>query len=70
MLERLNILRSALIIIHNPHFQVLNATDNLKATRATHSFLHLNENFNKLKIGDKSLFLHASEKLFCHQFYS
>ena len=46
----------ALLISHALHFQVINAADNLKATRATHSFLGLNDNFIKLKIGDKSLF--------------
>ena len=39
-----------------PFSRVFNAADNLKAIRATHSFLGLNENFTKLKIGDKSLF--------------
>ena len=38
------------------HFQVFNATDNLKATRATHSILDLNENFTELEIADKNLF--------------
>ena len=33
-------------------FKYFNTTDNLKATRATHSFLGLNENFTKMKIGD------------------
>ena len=58
-----------LLISHAFHFQVFNAADNLKATRATHSLLGLNENFTKLKIGDKSLFWHVFEKVFCHQFY-
>ena len=38
-------------------FQVYNATDSLKVTRAIYSFLGLNENFTELKSGDKSLFL-------------
>ena len=40
-----------------PFSRVFNATDNLKAIRATHSFLGLNENFTKLEIGDKKLVL-------------
>ena len=36
-------------------FQVFNAKDNLKSTRATHSILDHNENFTELKSGDKSL---------------
>ena len=51
------------------HLEVFDAADNLKAIRATHSFLGLNENFTKLKIGDKSLFRHVFEKVFSHQFY-
>ena len=39
-----------------PPFSIFKAADNLKATMATHSFLGLNENVTKLKIGDKSLF--------------
>ena len=39
-----------------PFSGVIDAADNLKAIGATHSFLDLNENFTKLKIGDKSLF--------------
>ena len=50
-------------------FQVFNAADYLKATRTTHLFLGLNENFTKLKIGNKSLFWHVLEKVFCQQFY-
>ena len=46
-----------LLISHAFFFQVYNATDSLKATRAIYSFLGLNENFAELKIGDKSLFL-------------
>ena len=46
-----------LLISHALHFQVFNAANNLKGTRATHSFLGLNENFIKLKIADKSFFL-------------
>ena len=49
-------------------FQVFNATDYLKATRTTHLFLGLNENFTKLKIGDKSLFWHVFEKVFARNF--
>ena len=45
-----------LLISHGLHFQVFNVADNLKASRATHSFLGLNKSFTKLKIGDKSLF--------------
>ena len=45
-----------LLISHTLHFQVFNATDNLKATRATDSFLGLNKKISKLKIGNKSLF--------------
>ena len=58
-----------LIKSHALHFQVFNATDNLKATRATDSFLGLNKKISKLKIGNKSLFWHVFEKVFCHQFY-
>ena len=39
-----------------PFSGVFNTADNLKAIRATHSFIGLNENFTKLKIGCKSLF--------------
>ena len=46
-----------LLIIHAFLFQLYNATDSLKATRAIYSFLGLNENFTELKSGDKSLFL-------------
>ena len=52
-----------------PSFQVFHATDNLKATRATNWFLGLKQNFTELKSGDKSLFWHGFEKVFCHQFY-
>ena len=48
---------SGLLISHAFPFQVYNATDSLKATRAIYSFLGLNENFNELESGDKSLFL-------------
>ena len=44
-----------LLISHAIHFQVFNVADNLKTTRAIYSFLGLNENFTKLKIGDQSL---------------
>ena len=57
-----------MLISYSLHFQVFNATDNLRATRATHSFLGLNENFTELKIAEKSLFWHVFEKVFCHQF--
>ena len=57
-----------LLISHALHFQAFNATDNLKATRASHSFLGLNENFTELKSDYKSLFWHVFEKVFCHQF--
>ena len=36
--------------------QLFNATDNLKATRATHCFLDLNKSFTELKSSDKNLF--------------
>ena len=58
-----------LLISHALFFQVFSTTDNLKATKATHSSLGLKENFTELKNGDKSLFWHVFEKLFCHQFY-
>ena len=45
-----------LLINHDFFFQVYNAKDSLKATRAIHLFLGLNENFTELK-SDKSLFL-------------
>ena len=45
-----------LLISYALHFQVFNAADNLKSTRATYSFLGLSENFTKFKFGDKSLF--------------
>ena len=56
-------------ISHAPHSQVFNATDNLKGTSATHSFLGLNDDFTELKSGDKSSFCHAFEKVFCQQIY-
>ena len=40
----------------SPFSRVFNTADNLKAIGAAQSFLGLNENFTKLKIGDKSLF--------------
>ena len=46
-----------LLISHAFLFQVHNATDSLKATRAIYSFLGLDENFTKLKSGNKRLFL-------------
>ena len=39
-----------LLISHGFLFQVFNATDNLKAIRATHSFLGLTKNFTELKL--------------------
>ena len=53
-----------LLIHHALHFQVFNAKDNLEATRATHLFLGVNENFTKLKISNKSLFWHVFEEVF------
>ena len=58
-----------LLIIHVFLSQVFNATDNLKATRATHWLLDLNNSFTELKSGDKNLFWYVSDKIFCHQFY-
>ena len=43
-------------IIDTLHFYVSNATDNLKSMMASHSFLDLDENFTKLKIGEKTCF--------------
>ena len=43
--------------------------DNLKASMATHWFLDLSKSFTELKSGDKNLFWHVFEKIFCHQFY-
>ena len=40
-------------------FQVFNATDNLKGTRATHWFLGLNDNFTEINSGNKSLSWHV-----------
>ena len=57
------------LISYAPSFEVFNATDNLKAIKATHSFLGLNKNFTELKSGDKTLFWHLYEKVCCHQFY-
>ena len=58
-----------LLISHVFLFQVFNAANNLKATRASHSSLGLSENFTELKSGDKNLLWHVSEEVFCHQFY-
>ena len=58
-----------LLVSHTFLFQAFNVTDNLKATRATHSSLGLNENCTKLKSGNNSLFWHVFERVFCHQFY-
>ena len=44
-----------LLIIHIFLSQLFNATDNLKATRATHWFLDLNKSFTELKSGNKNL---------------
>ena len=52
-----------LLISHTFLFQVFNATDNMKADRATHSFLGFKKKFIKLKSGDKSLFWHVFEKV-------
>ena len=48
---------------------LFNAKNNSKATRATDSFLGLNENLTELKSDDKSLFCHDFEKVFYHQLY-
>ena len=53
-----------LLIGHALHFQVFNATDNLKAIRAIYKCLGLNEYFTELKIGDKSLFCTFLRKYF------
>ena len=45
-----------LLISYALHFHVFNSTDYLKAIRATHLFLGLNQNFTELKIGNKSFF--------------
>ena len=45
-----------LLIIHAFLSQLFNATDKLKATRATHLFLDFNKSFTELKSGDKNLF--------------
>ena len=55
--------------IHNFLRELFNATDNLKATRATHWFLDLNKSFAELKSGNKNLFWHVFEKIFFYQFY-
>ena len=57
-----------LLIFHAFLFQVFNATDNLKAARATHWFLGLNDNFTELKSIDKNLFWHVFEKYFVTNF--
>ena len=49
--------------------QLFDATDNIKTIRVTHWFLDLDKNFSELKSGDKNLFWHVFEKIFCHQFY-
>ena len=57
-----------LLIIVVSVFEVFKDTDNLKTTRATHSFLGLNENFTELKSSDKRLFWHVFEKYFATSF--
>ena len=57
-----------LLIILVSVFEIFKDTDNLKTTRATHSFLGLNENFTELKSGDKRLFWHVFEKYFATNF--
>ena len=59
----------SLLISQTFLFQTFNATDKLKGTRVTHWFLGFNESFTEFKNGDKSLFWHVFEKMFCHQFY-
>ena len=56
-------------IIDTLHFYVFNATDNLKSMMGSHSFLDLDENFTKLKIGEKNMFWYVFENVFCHEFY-
>ena len=51
-----------------PFSRVFNAEDNLKAIRATYSFLGLNENFTKLKIGVKACFDMSLKKYFATNF--
>ena len=58
-----------LLIIHAFLSQLLDATDNLKTTRAAHWFLDLNKSFTELKSGNKNYFWHVFEKIFCYQFY-
>ena len=57
------------LIIHAFFSQLFDATDNLKTTRATHWFSDVNKSFTEWKSGDKNLFWHVFEKIFCHQFY-
>ena len=59
-----------LLISHDFLFQVFNAADNLKATRASHWFFGLNENVTDLKSDGKNLFWHVFEKMFCYQVHS
>ena len=61
--------RNGFLIIHAVLSRLFNATDNLKASRATHWFLDINKSFTDLKSGDKSLFWHVLKKIFCDQFY-
>ena len=51
-----------LLIIHAFLSQLFDATD-------IHWFLDLNKSFTELKSGDKNLFWHVFEKIYCHQFY-
>ena len=59
----------SLLIINAFLSKIFNAIDNLKASMATHWFLDLSKSFTELKSGDKKLFWHVFEKIFCHQFY-
>ena len=57
-----------LLISHTFLFQVFNAEDNLKETRATQWFLDLKEICTEVKSGDKSLFWHVLRKYFATSF--
>ena len=56
-----------LLISHAFLFQVSNATDNLKATKATHHFLGLNKNLTELK-SDNACFGMFLRKYFATNF--
>ena len=56
-----------LLISHSFLFQVSNAIDNLKATKATHYFLGLNKNSTELK-SDKACFGMFLRKYFATNF--